>query len=392
MRPFLGIHPSPGPFGFADVVTRSSRPGHRFAALPLVLITVIAAACGQADTNVATGGQSNPSLTGATTAPPATSSSRTPPTTIVRHLDMVGRAVPLEVSEASAIDISDKGTLVVASEDGTATVFVDGPGTEGERIRLTDDASDGAIYDVAVIDSPRAFFLVGRERSVRGVTWDGTAWTPQPAFERQLGVLRSVVASPDGTWVASAGDEGLVIRWDVRTGAALGDPVDVGGAVADLALSPDGETIAALLADGRVALIDQSIDATVDAPSIVSGASGRSIAFQDDRTLIGSGGTTVWSLDTSSGTPSFASGPELSDSIDAVDAWSRRGGPARLVAAAGIDRGSPAVVVWDPAAPDHAVSIGGLGSQPTAIAVSPDGAYVVFSDFRQAYAQSLTNT
>lgn len=344
-------------------------------------------ACGDPGATVATRGSSHATTSASTTtgdAPSTTGRSTTgPPTTIVRHLDMAGRAKPLDIDQTSAIAVSQDGSMVIATEDGTATAFLNGAQGASQTVPV----ATTAFYDVAVADDPPTFYAVGRDRTVVAMTWNGSTWSQRWQTDPQISVLRSVVVAPDGSWVTAGSDDGFVTRWDTTDGSQIGDEVDVGDPVAGLAVSPDGTIIAALLATGGVAAIADGTATRVSAPNTV----GRSVVFADNRHIIGSGAPTAWSLDVRTGEVTSGASPVFADGIDVLDTWSRPDGSGRLIAAAGMDAGNPKIVVWDPERPDKAVVVAGLASEPKAIAFAADGSSVTFADFRQTFVQPLLN-
>ncbi|MFG1755317.1 WD40 repeat domain-containing protein, partial [Streptosporangium sandarakinum] len=67
------------------------------------------------------------------------------------------------------------------------------------------------------------------------------------------GLVRSVVFSPDGERLASAGADGTVRIWNAATGRQIGAPLTGHtGLVFSVAFSPDGERLASAGADEAV--------------------------------------------------------------------------------------------------------------------------------------------
>jgi len=68
--------------------------------------------------------------------------------------------------------------------------------------------------------------------------------------------VAGVAFSPDGTLLATAGDDGTLRLWNPVTGQAVGAPLPAGtgpgGSVSGVAFSPDGKLLASADADGTV--------------------------------------------------------------------------------------------------------------------------------------------
>src|SRR5262249_59589566 len=72
------------------------------------------------------------------------------------------------------------------------------------------------------------------------------------------GAVSAVAFSPDGTTLASGGDDDTVRLWDLATHRQIGRPfTGHGGSVVNsVAFSPDGKTLASSSLDGTVRLWD----------------------------------------------------------------------------------------------------------------------------------------
>ena len=174
---------------------------------------------------------------------------------------------------ADLIAVSDGGRIAVLRPDTGVQLLA--PGEGGRRTPRT------------LTGSVTAMQFVGPEGLLATVT-GGSVELWDPSTGRRGNRLddghsiRSLVASANGRYLATSGDDGAVVIWDSRTGARVAglplDPVNILGAV-----SPDGSSVATIR--GSVASVWDARSGAETARLAHAGAVLR-VAFSADGGLI----------------------------------------------------------------------------------------------------------
>lgn len=125
---------------------------------------------------------------------------------------------------ASAAYSPDGKHVVTAAWDGTVRIW---------------DASAGA--EVRAFEAPSGRFDYTTPEARRVLPFHEQSLLQRKRLESHF---ESAIYSPDGARVATAGGDGTVRIWDVRTGAEVAALVGSQGRVLRLAFSPDGERVA----------------------------------------------------------------------------------------------------------------------------------------------------
>jgi WD40 repeat protein/tRNA A-37 threonylcarbamoyl transferase component Bud32 len=114
--------------------------------------------------------------------------------------------------------------------------------SDGKRLAWTGEDSTVAIWDLDTLPSPLPAVL---DKEVEPITCQG-----------HTGLVTSLVFSPNGKRLCSAGEDGVVKLWDSRTGQEAltlrGHP----GVVRSVAFSPDARLLAAAGDDGTITIWD----------------------------------------------------------------------------------------------------------------------------------------
>ena len=133
----------------------------------------------------------------------------------------------------------------------------------GGKVQLWDVRNQKQLGGPAAVRSVTGIAF-GPKGHTLAVVRAGRVWLLEPATAqpRQLRgpkatLVNGVAVSSDGT-LAVAGNDKTVRFWNVRTRKLVGDPMHA-GIVNGVALSPDGKTLAAFGADGKVQLWDVGI-------------------------------------------------------------------------------------------------------------------------------------
>jgi WD40 repeat protein/DNA-binding SARP family transcriptional activator/ABC-type cobalamin/Fe3+-siderophores transport system ATPase subunit len=206
---------------------------------------------------------------------------------------------PLDVTGGSenAMAFSPDGrTLAAADADGTVVLFdVATHARVGRPLHppygpITAEFQSRDINGIAFSSDGRLLATAGNEGSV--VVWDLTRRAPIGHPLRPGGYLVTAVAfSPDGRTLASGVDSGAVVLTRVPDGTVLYELDATGGPpTSAVAFSRDGTTLAAATADGRVRLWDPRTGATRGPAWAAAGGAVLSVSFSlDGRVLATSG-------------------------------------------------------------------------------------------------------
>ncbi|GAA3445979.1 PD40 domain-containing protein [Planomonospora venezuelensis] len=282
--------------------------------------------------------------------------------------DLARQAPPVLLGEhpetAAAVAFSPDGRTL-ASAGGRASVQLWDVARRTRLARLG-HGEDGQV--ITLVFSPDGRTLAGSGHDPTVLLWDVAHRTLRGRLTGHQANVYTIAFDPSSSMLSSAGEDGTILLWDLAQASLAGHAT----AVADVAFSPDGRTLAG--ASGRRTMLWHSADRTLAAVHDDPSPQVNALAFSPDgRTLATAGGIV--------GLPSVVAGSAVTLWRDGRAALRLDGhtGPVldavfspdgRLLATGGVDR---TVILWDAARGTRLAVLTGHSLAVNGLAFSPDG-------------------
>jgi WD40 repeat protein len=198
------------------------------------------------------------------------------------------------------------------------------------------------------------------------------SWRLKRTLRGHKGAVYSAAFFPGGARVATSGDDGRIIVWDVGTGQLLRSTHGAGGTVSDVAVSPDGRLLASCTDSGEGSKV-QLLDARTLRPRRTLAAQEDGVfevVFSPDGRLLASGGrdhiVRLWDVRTGRLLRSLVG---HDDAVTAL-AFTPDG---RRLASASAEHDST-VRLWDVRTGESLHTLAAHGDWVTSVAFAPGGA------------------
>jgi len=164
----------------------------------------------------------------------------------------LGRAAALDLDPSPGLE-SGWHTVGRRGDDGQVYVWEATDGTLLQRLA----GHQGVVRSVVWSPDGKRLASAGRSRgSGELVVWDAQSWQPVRAFAEQERVICAAVWSPDGSRLVSGSSDGRLCWWEVHSGECIRVRQAHTGTIRSLRSSPDGRRLASCGDDTSITLWD----------------------------------------------------------------------------------------------------------------------------------------
>jgi eukaryotic-like serine/threonine-protein kinase len=297
----------------------------------------------------------------------------------LNHLASSGRAIspepfPVQAGGLYGVAFHPEGRWF-ATGGRLARLRIWDPGGSQPPVDLPEIPSGAYVDDIKWVKGPRSNHLAAGTRDGTVHLWDESEgrFSGYRTATHHEGAVTQLSFHPDGTRLASAGEDGRVLIVDVADGEKLLMVCDLETPIRSVAYHPGGEWLAFAGDDHEISLWDASGRGRVRRLGTVGESIGALAFSQDGRHLAAgdnSGTIRIWDL--SAENPPVI----LSASFEGINALAFTPDGSRL-ASAGADG---MVKIWDFAAGREVLKLAGHTDQADALCFRPDGLQLLSVD------------